>query len=53
MLGGKVGCRALGLAVDDEVGAALPVQHHILGSVLGDPCEAQLFEQRFQYVGSG
>ena len=53
VLGGKVAGQALGLAVDDEVDVALPVQQHVLAAVARDQAEAELLEQRLQHVGRG
>ncbi|MNT21252.1 hypothetical protein D3C72_1565860 [compost metagenome] len=53
VLGAKVRGLAVGLAVQDEVDAVLAVQHHVLGPVLGNQREAQLFKHRLQHAGGG
>jgi hypothetical protein len=41
----------LGLAVDDEVDVALPVQHHVLAAVPRHQGEAHFLEQGFKHPG--
>ena len=53
VLGGKVAGQAFGFAVHDEIDAALTVEHHIFGAVLGNACEAHCFEQGLEGVGRG
>ena len=53
MLRGEVARSTSGLAIDHEVDAALPVQHHVLRTVLRDHREAELLEHRFQRIGGG
>jgi len=53
MLGAKVSRLAVGLAVQDEVDPVLAVQHHVLGTVLGNQREAQLVKHRLQHAGLG
>ena len=53
MLGGKVPGHAARLAVDDEVDAALAVQHHVFAAVLGHQGEAHFFKHGLQQTGGG
>ena len=53
MLGGKVSGDAVRLAVDDEIDAALAVEHDILGPMAGHQREAHAFEQRLEQLRSG
>ncbi len=53
VLGREISGRALGLAIDDEIDAALAIEHDILGTVARHRGKAQALEDRFQHVRHG